>query len=102
MYSYIGAYITHLHRDHKEGIVYASAEQLPDDGFAIQHDSILLLCVHEPPRDPFLHPSHNDSSDTEADSENAFIDPEQPSVRTCIYGTPHFDDRRAGKHISKE
>jgi len=57
MYSYIDAYITHLHCNHKEMIVYVSAEQLPDDGFAIEHDCILLPFAHEPHRDPFLHPS---------------------------------------------
>jgi len=82
--SYIGGYITHLRRDHKERILYISAEQLPDDGIAIEHDSILLPFVLEPHRDPFLHPSDDDSSDTEADSENACIDAEQPPVRTRI------------------
>jgi hypothetical protein len=33
MYSDIGTYIRYLHRDHKERIVYVSAEKLPDDGF---------------------------------------------------------------------
>ena len=101
-YSYIRAYITHLCRNHNERIVYVSAEQLPDDGFAIEHDSILLPFVHEPHHDPFLHPSDDDSSDTEADSENACIDPEQPPVRTRICGTPQLDNRLAGKPISNE
>jgi len=101
-YFYIGAYITHLHRNHKERIVYVSAEQLPDDGFAIEHYSILLPFVHEPHHDPFLHPSDDDSSDTEADSENACIDPEQPPVRTRICGTPHVDNRLASKPVSNE
>jgi len=101
-YSYISAYITHLHRNHKERIVYVSAKQLPDDGFAIEHDSILLPFVHVPHHDPFFHPSDHHSSDTEADSENACIDPEQPPVRTRICDTPHFDNRLAGKPISNE
>jgi len=101
-YSYIGTYITHLRRNHKERIVYVSAEQLPDDGFAIEHDSILLPVVHEPHCDLFLHPSDDNSSDTEADSENACIDPEKPPVWTRIYGTPHLDIRLAGKPISNE
>jgi len=75
-YSHIGAYITQLRRDHKERIVYVSAEQLPDDGFAIEHDSILLPFVHETHHDPSFHPSDVDSSDTEADSEDVCIDPE--------------------------
>jgi hypothetical protein len=75
-YSYLSSYITHLCRNHNETIVYLSAEQLPGNGFAIEHDSILLPFVHEPHHHPFLHPSDDDSGDTEADSENAFIDPE--------------------------
>jgi len=101
-YSYIGAYITHLRCDHKERIVYISAEELPDDGFAIEHDSILLPFVHEPHHDSFLHPSDDDSSDTGADSENACIDPEQPPVQIRISGTPHLDNRLAGRPISNE
>jgi len=100
MYFHIGAYITHLHRDHKERIVYISAEQLPDNGFAIEHDSILLPFVHEPHHVPFLHPYDEDFSNTEADRENACIDPEQPAVRTHIYSTPRLDNRLAGKPIS--
>jgi hypothetical protein len=65
-----------------------SAEQLQEDGFAVEHDSILLPFVREPHYDPFLPPSHNDSSDTEADSENACINPEQPPVWTGICSTP--------------
>jgi hypothetical protein len=98
-YSYIGAYITHLRCDHQERILYVSAEQLPDDGFAIKHDRILLPFVHEPHYNPFLHPSDNDSSVSEADSENACIDPEQPPVRTHICGSPHLDNRLAGQPI---
>jgi len=101
-YSYIGAYITHLCRDHKERIVNSSAKLLPDDGFAIEHDSILLPFVHEPHHNPFFHPSDDDCSDTEADSENECIDPEQPPVQTRICGTPHLDNCLAGKPISNE
>jgi len=99
-YTYIGAYITHLHRDGEERIVYVSAEQLPDDGFAIEHDSIPLPFVHEPHQDPFLHPSCNNSSETEADSEDACINAEQPPVRTRIYVTPHLDNGLARNAIS--
>ena len=101
-YSYIGAYITHLRRDHKERIVYVSAEQLPGNGFAIEHDSIPLPFLHEPHGNSFLHPSDNDSSDTEADSENACIDPEQPPVQTRICGTAHLDNHPAGNPISNK
>jgi len=75
-YSYIGAYVTHLRHDHKETIVYVSAERLPNDGFAIEYNSILLPFVPELHRDPFLYPSDNDSSDTEAVRKYACIDPE--------------------------
>jgi hypothetical protein len=72
---------------------------VPDNGFAIEHDSILLPFVHEPHRDPFLYPSHDDSSNTEDDGENACIDPEHLSVQKCIYGTPHMDNPLAGMPI---
>ena len=101
-YSYISAYITHLCRDHKERIVYIPAEQLPDDGFANEYDRILHPFFHETHHDPFLHPSDDHSSDTEADSEKGCIDLEQPPVRTCICGTPHLDNHQAGKPISNE
>jgi len=45
-YSYIGAYITHLRRDHDERIVYVSVEQLPDDGSVMKEDIILLPFIH--------------------------------------------------------
>ena len=79
-----------------------SAEQLPDDGFEIGHDSILLPFVDEPHHNPLLHPSDNDSSDTKAESENACIGPEQAPVRTRICGTPHLDNRLVSKPISSE
>jgi len=101
-YSYIGAYISHLCHDHTERIVSVSGESLPDDGFAIEEDSILLSFVHETHRNPVLHPSDEDSSDTEANDENVWIDPEQPPVRTSICGTPHWDNGPAGKLISNE
>jgi hypothetical protein len=100
--SFIGAYITHLRPDHNERIVYASAERLPDDGFVIKHDSILLPFVHEPHYGLFLHPSDHYSSDTEADSEMGCIDSEQPPVLTHICRTPHLDNRLAGKPISNQ
>jgi len=101
-YSSIGAYLTHLRRDHKESIICISAKPLPDDGFAIEHDSFQLPFVHEPHHDPIHHPSDTGSSNTEADSEKACIDPEQPPVRTRIYGTSPLDNRQAGKRISDE
>jgi hypothetical protein len=101
-YSYISTYITHLRPDHKERIVYVSAQQLPDDGFAIEYDSILLPFIHERHHDPFLHPFGDDSRVTEAHSENACIDPEQHPVWTRICGTAQLDNHLAGKPISNE
>jgi hypothetical protein len=99
-YSYICAYITQLRCDHKDRIVYISAEQLPDNDFVIVHDSFLLPFVHELYRQTFLHPSDAQSSYTEANSENECIDPEQPPVQTPIYGAPHLDNCLASKSIS--
>ena len=76
MYSWIGADITHLCCEHMQRIVDRSAEQLPDDGFAIKHNSIVLPFVDEPYSDPSLHPSADDSSDNEENFDNASIDPE--------------------------
>jgi len=100
MYSYIGAQITQLRRDHERRTVYVSAEQLPDDRFALERNRTPLSLVQEQHRDPVLHLSDDDSSDIEADSENACIDPEEPPVRQWIYGNTLFDNRSAGKRIS--
>jgi len=81
-------------------IVFVSAEQLPDYGFAIEHNRIILPFVHEPHQDPSLHLSDDDSSDSEADCQNASIDPEQPPVQTRIDGHPHLDNCLASKLIS--
>jgi hypothetical protein len=102
MDSYIGTYITHLHRNHKEKIVYVAAELLANDGFGIQSNSIQLPFIPEMHSDPLLHHSDDDSIDTEAGSENACIDPEQPPVRTRIYGSPHFNNRLSSKRISNK
>jgi len=91
MYCCIVAYITHLHHIHKERIEYVSAEQLPDEGIAIRHNTILLPFVHESHHDPVLHPAENESSDTEANRENWYIDPEQPWVQTRIHDTPRLE-----------
>jgi len=102
MYCCIDAYITHLYHDQNETIVYVSAEQFADDGFEIEYVRILLLFVYQLHCYPFLHPSVDDSSDTQADSENACIVPEQPPVRTLIYDTPNLDNHSAGKPIGNE
>jgi len=102
MYSYIGTYLTYPHHDQKEWIVHIKAKRLPYDGFANDHDSIQLPFFHEPHYDCFPHPSDNDCSDTEANGENACIDPEQPPVQIHIYGTPHLDNCLAGNGILNE
>jgi len=101
-YFYIRTYIACLCHDQKERILYICAEQLPDDDFAIKHESILYPSIHELHRHSVPHPSDNDPSDTVANSDNACIDPEQPPFRTRIYSTPHLDNRLAGKPISNE
>jgi len=101
-YSDIGAYVTHHCRGHKERTVYLSGEHLPDDVVAIAHHSILLPFVHEPHHDRFCHCCDDDSTDTEANTEKACIDPQQAPVRTYISGTPNLGNCLAGKHISKK
>jgi hypothetical protein len=56
MYCNISAYITHLGRNHQERIAFVSAEQLPDDGFVIEHNRMLLPFVHYPHHDLILDP----------------------------------------------
>ena len=102
MYSYIGACITHLDCDIKDRILYISAKQLPDDGFVIEHDCILLPFVHELHCHPVLHPSNNDSGDTVAHGKHLHVDWEQAAVRRIHYGTPHSENCLAGKLISYE
>ena len=95
-------YITHLYCEHKERILYVSAEQMPDDGFAIKQDSILMRLVDETHHDPFPQLANNHASDTEANTKNAFIDPEQPPVRTLISATPHWENQLTGKTIGNQ
>ena len=102
MYPYIGTYSTDLCGDHQEWILYVSAEQLPEDCSAIKHNNILLPFIHEPHSNPCPHPSNNDSSNTEANSQNACVNPERTPVCTDIHGTPHWDNCLAGKPIRNE
>lgn len=90
-YPYICTYITFLCYNHKERILYLSAEQLPDDGFAIGHDSILSLFVYKPHCNMYLHPSIDESSNTEADGKNASFNPAWPPVWPRIEDTQHVD-----------
>jgi hypothetical protein len=66
----------------------------------IDYDRIIRSLVDEPHRHPFLQPFGKDSTDPEADSENACIDQEQPPVWTRIDGTPHLNNHLVGKLIS--
>jgi len=65
----------------------------------IEHDSILRPFVDEPHHHSFIHPCDQYCSDIDDDSEDACIDPAQPSVRTRPCGTPHLDVSLAGKPI---
>jgi len=96
-YSYISAYITHLGRYHEGRIPYISAQRVPDDGSVFEHVIILYPYITEPHRDPVLHPSDNDSSDIEADSDNVSIDLAQPPGRRYIYSTLHLENYLAGR-----
>jgi len=99
-YSSISAYITHLHYDHTDMMLYVSAEHLPDYGVAIEHNSILRPFGHELHRDQVLHSVDDDSSETEADRNTSCINPDYHPVRTHIYGTLHLVHSLAGKPIS--
>ena len=68
----------------------------------IKHNRILLPFVHGPHHNRFLHPSHDESCDIEANSHNECIDHEQPPVQTPIYGTLHLCNHLASKPISNE
>jgi len=69
---------------------------------AIEHDSIQLSLVDEPHHDPFLHTFDHNSSNSETDSENAYINGQQPPVQTHVHGTAHLDNRLAGKPIGNQ
>jgi len=99
MYSYIRDYITHFHPNRNVRNLYILHKQLWDDGSVIRFNGILLALIHELYIDHLLQPSDDDSSDAEADGDNACDDPEQPPVQTSIYGTPHFDNDLASKPI---
>lgn len=88
---YIGTYIIHLWRNDNERIVQTTANQLPEDSFLIECDDILLPSVYEPYRDLGLHTSNQHSSVSKADCKNVCVNPDQPVLRTCAYGTPCLD-----------
>jgi hypothetical protein len=51
---------------------------------------------------PVLHPSDNDSSNKEANSNNECIIPAQPAVQIRIYGTAHMGNHLASKSMSND
>jgi hypothetical protein len=73
---------------------------LPEHDFAIERENIPLSFVHEHHLYSFLLTSNEDSSDSEANSDNVCTDSEQPPAWTGIYGNPHLDNRLASKHIT--
>jgi len=77
-YSYIGAFITHLHCQHKDKIVHISAKHLPDDGGAIEHDNTVHPFVYELQQNIFLRNSNNDTSDTDGYSRIGCTNQDQP------------------------
>lgn len=99
-YFYIGAFITHLCRDHTEWILYVSVERRQNDGLVIEYNSILLLFIQKLHCDLLLYPSDNYSGDTTADSKDMFVYPKQLPVWTHIHGTPQLDNNQAGKPIN--
>jgi len=66
------------------------------------YNCILRIFVHKLHCDHFLHPVEDDSSNTEANSKNGCIDPEQPSVWTQIFGIPHLNNHAGGRPICNE
>jgi len=83
-------------------IIYITAEQLPGNGFPIKHDWILLPFVVELNYNPFLHSSDRYFCHTYSDPDDLYVDLEQPSVRTHIYGAPDLDSNVTGKRLSNE
>ena len=81
MCSCIRPYIGHLRRAYTACIVYVTAEELPDNGFVIEIDSILLQFIPELHHDHQIPHSNDNSNNTEADIENVFVNPMQPPVQ---------------------
>lgn len=66
------------------------------------HDSILLPFIYKPHGNYFLHPANDQSTDTDAESDDPCIDPEQCPVPTQKCDTPHIDNCLANKPGRKE
>lgn len=95
MYSYIGAYITHCDCNQQEMIVYISTKELPDDGSAMKHHSILLEYIYAQHCVPFHYPCDDDFSNTKANCNNVCVNPEQ------LQFGPVFMVLHLGKHQSQ-
>jgi hypothetical protein len=91
-YFYTAAYITWFHCDHQAWIVYIAAKQVPEAACAIKDNANRLAFVLILLSDWLLHPPEDSCGKIIADNQNVCIDPEQPSVRTCIKGTSHIDN----------
>jgi len=72
-FSYIGAYLTHVHHNYQERMVYIFALQVQLDGFVNNDDTIQLPYVPEPLRDPFLHAFDADYRISESHSDNLVL-----------------------------
>jgi len=86
----------------KKGLYTYQLKTYQEDGVVIEHHSILFPFVHEWHRDPVHHRSHDDSSNIEAESNNASIDQEQPLLPTLVEEAPYMDNRLVTKPISSE
>lgn len=73
-----------------------------DAGCEIEHECILPSFLQELHCDPLFHPSHHDSSDTEADTKNPYIQPVHTSLQISIYCNPELDNSLAGTSITNE
>jgi hypothetical protein len=79
-----------------------SAELLPDDRFPNEYNTFELVLGSDSHRDPFVHHFTNDTCDTEAGSDDVYIDPDDPPVPICIFSTPHLDNLLACQPSSNE
>jgi hypothetical protein len=98
----MGAYITHILRDHSDTIVYVLHRERPDDGFATERDSILLPFVHEAYCELCAHTTKDHSSYIEANSEYVSVDQEKPPVQTWVCCTLPMHHRLTRQPISNE
>lgn len=84
IYFYLGAYFTHLRDKHGERVEYVPRELLPNEGFLLERDHILLPHT---PRPTVLPPDSEDEvDDTEnnEESNNHDINSEEIAENQCI------------------